>query len=587
VWSDERSRWASAWNWSTIIELKMSLTGTLNVARSALTANQIALQTVGNNIANAGNADYTRQVTRLKATAPQEIRHGLFVGTGVNVDSIERMIDESVEQRLRAAVSDGEGASAASQWLSRVESVFNELSDEDLSTAMSKFFNSWSELANKPQDVGLRQVVLQDGQNLATRVQSMRKQFDNLSADVAGRLTDYVGQADELAQKIADLNAKIAVNEAGGGGANTLRDQRDSLLRELSKSINISTDADSNGMVNVYVGSEPLVMGGTNRGVTSIQELTEDGDVVTSIIFEDNEGRIPLTSGLLGGTAGVKATIDGVVGNIDALAGGLIFELNKVHASGQGLVGVSTVTSEHAVADDAAALNSESADLDFAARNGSFVVHVRDKATGTTTSTLIQVDLDGQGTDTSLADLQAQLNGVDDVTASINAGRLTISAEGNAVELTFSQDSSGVLSALGIGGFFSGTDGRDIAVNQALIADPRKLAAAKNGQTGDNQTARAIADLQNTALDSLGGQTLKDRYQSAVNAVAARVAGAREDADAAGAVRDTLQAQRDALSGVSLDEEAIELLKYQRAYQGAARVVSITDELMQTILNMV
>ena len=86
----------------------MSLLGTLNTAKTALASNQVALQTVGNNIANAGNDDYNRQVVRLTPNRPQEIRSGLFVGTGVDVASIERQIDESVEQRLRASISDAE-----------------------------------------------------------------------------------------------------------------------------------------------------------------------------------------------------------------------------------------------------------------------------------------------------------------------------------------------------------------------------------------------------------------------------------------------------------------------------------------------
>ncbi len=565
----------------------MSLTGTLNVGKTALLANQLGLQTVGNNIANAGNENYTRQVVRMSASKPQEIRSGLFVGTGVNVDEIDRMVDESIEQRLRSAISDGEGAEATSQWLSRVEAVFNELSDEDLSTSMSTFFNSWSSLANKPQDIGLRQIVVQNGANLAERVKSMRTQVGNLLGDVNERLTAYAADADDLARKIAELNTQIASAESGNGSANGLRDNRDAILKELAKSMNVSTDEDASGMVNVFVGSEPLVLGGTSRGVGVRTETDDDGEIIKTLVFKDNNGTIPVKGGLLGSSASVRETITSTLDDVDSLAGSLIFELNKIHSSGQGLIGYASITSEKAVADDSVPLGSKEADLDFPPKNGSFVVHVRDKATGTVTSTLVKIDLDGSGTDTTLQSLQAQLDGIADVGSSISAGRLSIAAASDAVEIGFSQDSSGVLSSLGIGGFFSGSDGRDIKVAADVAADPRRVAASRNGQLGDNQTARLIADLQNASVDSLGGQTLKDRYQSSVNAVAAKVAGAKQDADAAGSVRETLQAQRDAISGVSLDEEAISLLKYQRAYQGAARVVAVTDELLQTILNMV
>ena len=86
---------------------------------------------------------------------------GVFIGTGVNLDAVRRQIDEALESRLRGSVSDNNAADLTEQWLGRVEAVFNELGDDDLSTRLSTFFGSWSNLANKPQDMGMRQVVLQ------------------------------------------------------------------------------------------------------------------------------------------------------------------------------------------------------------------------------------------------------------------------------------------------------------------------------------------------------------------------------------------------------------------------------------------
>lgn len=566
----------------------MSLNGTLNVASTALRASQLALQTVGNNIANAGNENYARQIVRQSGNTPQQLRPGLFIGTGVNVDSIERLVDESVEGRLRASVADSEGNAAASQWMSRAEAVFNELSDEDLSTGMSTFFNSWSELANKPQDVGLRQVVVQDGQNLAEQIKTLRVQFSNLRGDLQSRVKAYAGEANTVASKIADINKQISLNERGEGTANGLRDQRDALLKDLSKLVNFSTAPGDNGMVNVFVGSEPLVTGSVSRGIAVRQDTdAETGDITQTIVFKDNDGTIPVSSGILGTTKDSMAVIDGAAVGIDQLASSLIFELNKIHASGQGLRGFDTITSDSVVADATANLNSDAADLQFAPTNGSFVVHVKDKATGSVTSTLVQIDLDGTGAQTSLNSLTADLDGVSDISASVAGGKLTVKADSSAVEISFSQDSSGTLAALGIGNFFNGSDGRDIAVNTALVKDPRLLAAAKNGQPADNQTAKAIAALQTQTLDSLDGQSLVDAYQSQVNGVAAKVAGAKQDADAAQVVRDTLQSQRDSVSGVSLDDEAISLMKYQRAYQASSRVIAATDEMMRTLMSLV
>src|SRR3954453_14340725 len=187
----------------------MSLIGTLNVGKSALAVQQAALQVTGNNIANAGNADYSRQVAQISPSIDQKIQPGMFVGTGVDLTAIKRQIDEALNSRIRSSVSDNSAADTTQQWLSRVEGVFNELSDEDLSTGMSKFFNAWSNLANKPQDVGLRQVVLQTGGAGGGRLPSLRISLTNLQSDVDNRLTGLVNDANKLADQIADLNQQI------------------------------------------------------------------------------------------------------------------------------------------------------------------------------------------------------------------------------------------------------------------------------------------------------------------------------------------------------------------------------------------
>ena len=141
----------------------MSLSAALQIGKSALVTQQGLIQVTGNNISNAGNADFTRQVGSASPTKDRQIGHGLFVGTGVQLDSVRRQIDEALESRLRGSTSDSFAADTTQQWLGRIEAVFNELGDDDLSTRLSTFFASWSNLANKPQDMGLRQVVLQEG----------------------------------------------------------------------------------------------------------------------------------------------------------------------------------------------------------------------------------------------------------------------------------------------------------------------------------------------------------------------------------------------------------------------------------------
>jgi flagellar hook-associated protein 1 FlgK len=568
----------------------MSLLGTLQVGKSALAVQQAALQVTGNNIANAGNADYTRQVANLAPSRDQQLQPGMFIGTGVDLTGIQRQIDEALNARLRSSVSDSQSADTTQQWLGRVESVFNELSDQDLSTQMSTFFNSWSDLANKPQDISLRQVVLQNGGSLAGQFQSLRNQLTGLQTDVDSRLTGLVGDADQLASQVADLNEQIVKAEGGAGdasgGANGLRDQRDAVIKQLANLVDVNTTEDK-GVVNVYVGSEPLVLGTTSRGVGLKTSTDDKGRLTTEVVIKQNNGTLKVNSGQIGALLNVREQIADTVDNVDGLANNLIFELNKIHASGQGLDGYSSVTSSFAVKDPTVALNDPASGLKFTPKNGSFVVHVKQKATGLETSTLVQVDLDGlNGNDTTLNSLTASIDGIDGISATANAGKLNVTTDSADVEVSFSQDSSGALSALGVNNFFTGSDARDIAVNETIKDQPTLLAAAKNGNKGDNQTALAIAGLESAKIPSLNGASLKETYQAVVNGIAVDAATAKNNADATKVVQDTLSAQRESLSGVSLDEEAINLMRQQRAFQAASRVVAAVDEMLKTLIAM-
>ncbi len=567
----------------------MSLIGTLNLASSALAVQQAALQVTGNNISNAGNADYTRQTATVTDAPDQQITPGIFVGTGVDITAVQRQIDDALTSRLRSSISDNESADQTQQWLGRVQATFNELTDDDLSTQLSTFFTSWSDLANKPQDTGLRQVVIQNGQNVADFFQNLNGQLTSLQSDANDQMKALAGNADALAQQVATLNGQITVAEGGTGGmANGLRDARDAALKQLAQLVDIKTIPNATGsVVNVYVGSQPLVLNATNLGV-GIKTSVVDNKSVSTVVFKANNGTMNLTGGQLGGLSNVQQQISDTVDKVDSLAGNLIFELNKAHASGQGLEGFSSLTSTNALNDTTVPLNDPKSGLKYMPNNGSFVVHVTNKTTGLTTSTLVQVDLDGQNAnDTSLDSLTADLNGIANVKATEAGGKLTVAAASSDDEITFSQDSSGVLAALGMNNFYTGTNASDIAVNPTIAADPQLLAAAKNGEPADNQTALAIANLQSVPLAGLNGATLTDSYETMINGIATAAAGAQTNATATQTVVDTLQAQRESLSGVSLDEEAVNLMKQQRAFQGAAKLISTVNDMMDTVLNLI
>jgi flagellar hook-associated protein 1 FlgK len=568
----------------------MSLIGALNVGQSALAAAQAQIQTTGNNIANVQNPDYTRETTTDTEAFDQQVTPGIFVGTGVDLTSVSRQIDTALQSRLQSATSDSSAASTTSQWLGQVQSAYNALSGDDISANMTSFFSAWSNLANNPQDEGQRAVVLQDGSQLASQFQSVRSALTTIGSNVSSQITSLAQQADSLAGEIANLNGQIVTAQGGTGGtANQLLDQRDADVTQLSQLMNVQTVQQANGVVNVYVGSEPLVMNAQSMGIATAQTTTNgtttQGQPQTSLVFKNNGGNMNVTSGQLGALMSVQQQINSNIDQVDTLAHNVIDQVNQIHSSGQGLEGVTSVTATNSVSDSTAALDSTQAGLKYTPTNGSFVVHVTQGSSGLDTSTLVKVNL-GTAGGTSLNDLAASLNAVSGVSATVTDGKLTISSTDPDATISFSQDSSGVLADLGINTFFTGSDASNMAVNQTLSGQPDLIAAAQNGDPDDNSNALALANLENSSVTALGGSSLQQNYQSIINNVGASTANAQTNATATQDVTDTLQAQKSSLSGVSLDEETMNLMQQQQAYQGAARLISTISAMMQTLITM-
>ena len=509
----------------------------------------------------------------------------MFVGTGVDVTSIQRQVDTALTARVNSAVSDNQAATTTAQWLGQVQSAFNALSGSDLSSQLNTFYNSWSSLANNPSDSGLRQVVLQDGQAVTSTFQSLNTQLNGIQGSVGKSLSAQVTAADGLASQIATLNGQIVTAQGGGSAtANSLLDQRDAAVQSLSQLMDVTTVQQPDGSVNVYVGSEQLVNGTQSNGVAEQTQLV-NGSPTEVAIFKSNNETIPVTSGQIGSLESVQGQITGVQSQLNSLANNVIFQLNKIHSSGQGTQGFTTVTSTNIVADPTQALTSTAAGLPFTPTNGSFVVNVKNPTTGLEQSTLVSVNLTGQSTDTTLNSLAASLSAIPGVNATISGGRLTI-ASTTGQQITFSQDSSGVLAALGINTFFSGSNASNIAVNSVLTNQPNLIAAARTGDPGDNKTALAIARWAPSRSPRSKARRLNGTYQSMINGVSVATATANTDQQAAQSVQDTLQSQQQAASGVSLDEETVNMLQQQTAYAGAAKLISVVDDMMQTLLDI-
>ncbi|MEE9211188.1 MAG: flagellar hook-associated protein FlgK [Phycisphaeraceae bacterium] len=566
----------------------MGLSGALQIGRMGLLASQAAIEVAGNNLANIATRGYHRQEVTLVPARSQAIGPGVFVGRGVLVQQIVRQIDDALEGRLRTSISDQSQSLAQRGVLSQIEAIYNEFSGVDLSTRLGAFFNAWSELANNPQDNSLRSLVIQEGATLASFIQTLRSDLVNVRTQVDRSIDAATAAADNLLTQIEGINLQIVNAEGGtGSGAHGLRDQRDTLLAELAQFIDISTVEQPSGVVDVFVGSTPIILNGRSRGL-EVRRQTVDGQLQTDVVVSDDGTVVNGSSGQIGALVSSREQdINQAIQFLDDYANQLIFQVNRLHSQGQGLQGHSTVTATSRVLDTTVALNDPDAGLDFVPTHGSFRISVTQQSTGHRVTSTISVDLDGinPAGDTTLVSLAAAIDALADINATITAdGRLQITGAGSDFEVSFSDDTSGVLAALGINTFFTGSTAFDMGVNDVILAAPVKLAAALEHLSGDNRTALALAALRDESIESLGGLSLTEMWHRHVQDYAVRLSQAQQHLEADSVVRESLQAQQQQVSGVNADEEAIDLLGFQRAYQGSARFIAVVDEMLQTLL---
>jgi flagellar hook-associated protein 1 FlgK len=566
----------------------MGLNTALQIGRSGLLTSQHALQTTGNNLANVGTDGYHRQSVNLSPTRTHDLQQGVRIGTGVGIDSIQREVDQAVESRLRAAVGDENRSQTRQELLGQIESIENELSDAGLSDRMNQFFNNWNELANQPQDQSLRRVVVEEARALSDFVKDMRGELTKLRTQVSKNVQASTDRVNELLTRVENLNEQIGTNEAAGSEAMALRDERDRALKELSEYLDISTQEGKTGQTDVYVGSEPIVLNGDSRGV-QLDERKENGETVTKLVTGDNKAELDLSSGKLAAQLRFeREDLAGAIDTVDTFAKQLIYQVNRKHTQGQGLELIDQVTSEHAVDDATVGLNRTAAGLKHDVGHGSFELHVTQRSTGQRQSHTIDIDLDGIGPDTTLQNVANAINSKANVSASVTGGgQLKISTGSNDFAVSFSDDTSGVLAALGVNGFFNGADATDIAVDEAVRSNVNRLAASGDHRAGDNSTALAVAGLRDQAVAPLNDQSLSEYWRGHVERVGIELSEAKEQNQADQTVRENLHERQQSISGVNVDEQTVNLMQHQRAFQASARFITTVDQLMQTLLQSV
>ncbi|HVA44950.1 MAG TPA: flagellar hook-associated protein FlgK [Pirellulales bacterium] len=566
----------------------MSLFSTLQIASNSLQANQIGLQVVGQNIANDTTPGYSREVVNYVPAPTQQIGT-IALGTGVQVQGVVQVVDQYLEERLRGANSDVANSSQQSQTYQNLESIVGALQNNSIDSGMNSFFSSIGDILNQPQSTSTRNLAVLQGQTLANNINNMATRVTQARSDLNDQVAGVTSNINQLLTQITGLNTKIVTMEGGNSETSQavgLRDQRAQDLTQLSNLVGITVHEQPDGSDNVYAGGDYLVFEGTARQVeTTYQE--SNGLTAANISIVGENSQLKAQSGQLAGLITSRDQIlGGYLDQLNGFAGTLANEFNKAFSQGQGLTGYTSLTSTYPVTSASAPLDA--AGLAFTPVNGSFQVQTLDPQTGATTTTTIQVDLNGlDKNETSLNSVASQINAINGLSASVSpSGNLTINTTSPGLQFSFGNDTSGALAALGLNTFFTGSTAADLGVNQALVSNPAAFAASTAGIGADTTNAVTLANFINQPLASQNGQTLGQLNDQIVADVTQGSAVAQSVATGDGSFQQTLQGQQTAVSGVSIDQEATEMITLQQTYQASAKLISTVNTLLNALMNI-
>lgn len=539
----------------------MSLFSLFDIGRSALFASQTALYITNHNIANVNTPGFSRQEAILEITSPVAVRGGLL-GRGVTVSGIKRYYDKFIQNQLLGQHQNYGRSLSINNTLSQIEQVFNEARNMGLLTPLLNFFNAWNDVAGNPAGMTERHVLLQKAQTLVLTAKQMERTITGIMKNTNEAIDQIVNRINAIATGIAKLNGEIVSVEAGGLSetAHEMRDQRDVLLNELSRLIEFSSYEEKSGAVNITVGMRNLISGTNTNMLTAgisddgYRDLYLDGVNISPVI---NKGEI-------GGLLAVRQDLnDSALNGLRRLIASLIKETNSAHRQGYGLDG--------------------STGNDFFAP---LQLTIRDYSAGANLSATItdmaQLSLDEYRVRFDASNNYYVYNG--DTGALVASGAYV-----SGTPITFAGIELIISGTVTANDRFFVSPLTDVIRNlRVAITNQQKIAAASSsaGVPGDNTIALNIAQLADRAMSGLNGATLSSFYAGLVSAIGAKSGAAADSLRFDDNLLTEIRNRREAISGVSLEEEAANLIKFQRSFEAGARIIKVTDELLQTILNL-
>ncbi len=607
--------------------------GIINSGLSGLFSNQVQLETAGHNLANATVDGYHRQRVVL-ATQDSLPRGGFFVGRGVDVQTVERVVDRFIEAQVQEAKSEEAYLDILQQQVNQIASLLQD-GGEALTSSMQAFFGGFTQLAGAPTSQPQRQLILSTGSAVAGAFGTLQRRLDIIRDSLDNGLSSAITQLDDAATNLARINVLIVEQgqTSTTGASPDLLDSRDRLISRIGTLINSSTLIRSDGTASVQIADgRTLVEGGRAAKVSAQPSETAPSDLtlyleIGGVTTRINESKV--TRGTLGGLFEMRReTLEYTEAQMGRLALSVAAEVNELHKSGFDLQG--DAGGDIFLFDENQANNTAETILDQSGLFSNSTVYSE------TAGRRVQPSTQNDGTaqirytiPVNPADpVATRLNNVRQVTGdsysivyrdngdgTVNAGDFTVTtlAAGRQLDL----DAAAFTAGPGNGAQleFEGirlliddvtrlqpADAFEVRPTAGFaglmklgISDPRDIAAAQDlvggvVRPGDGRNAQALADLQRAgrigSTDPTDASTFTEAFSEIAGTVGVQAESAKLRGNAQTALVRQLTDQQQSLSGVNLDEEAASLLRFQQAYQASAKLIAIAGSLLQSILEI-
>ena len=592
----------------------MNSFSSINTALSALQAQQRALDTTSHNIANANTDGYSRQRAELSASRPYT-SPGMNmpttagqVGQGVQVDNINRLRDDFIDGQIRRESQAGGYWDKVSEGLNRLELIYNEPSDNNLGASLNQFWSSLQELSNEPQDSAIRATVRQRAVTLTDTFQSLHQQMNEFKGSINNDVHSTVDEINSIIERIGDMNKEIVHIKGSGQQPNDLMDRRDLLFDQLNEKVDAQGRVDSRGNLDISIGGVKVVSGSS----TNQLEIREDPDNnYEDTIHYSNIGKeIQVERGELKGLLQVRdEEIEGQLAELDTIAREMAEHFNAVHSTGFDLNGdqggeffdiPDADSGESAAQLIEVSQNIMDSTRNIAAGNYSDnprTVEVNDPGDTVNPSPYTyKINIGRPDADGNFNISIAELDGEDPIheLTNINSADLDIDNIDDTEPLLGQEINLGDLEQAIIDHIddpdeFNGFSASDqIQEVQLTLKSPGEARINMNPAEGSGENATALARaLNDDPLEGLDNTSVSKYFSGVISTLGVDGQRANQMVENSDLLKEQLSNRREAISGVSLDEELANMIKFQQAYGAAANIITTQQQNLDTLLGLI